>query len=46
VAVTWVPTNPSRCAAALRGLGVHRATDLAGGVRAWLAAGLATVPGA
>lgn len=29
----------------LRRLGVHRATDLAGGFRAWAAAGLPTVPG-
>lgn len=32
----------SLAAAALQELGVHRATDLAGGYRAWLAAGLPT----
>jgi rhodanese-related sulfurtransferase len=35
----------SLAAYALRRLGVHRATDLAGGYRAWRAAGLPTVPG-
>jgi rhodanese-related sulfurtransferase len=29
-------------AASLRAIGLHRATDLAGGVEAWLAAGLPT----
>jgi rhodanese-related sulfurtransferase len=35
----------SLAAYALRRLGVGRATDLAGGYRAWRAAGLPTVPG-
>lgn len=35
----------SLAAHALRRLGLHRATDLAGGYRAWRAAGLPTVPG-
>ncbi len=35
----------SLAAYALRRLGVHRATDLVGGFRAWRAAGLPTVPG-
>ncbi len=35
----------SLAAAALRRLGVPAATDLAGGFRAWVAAGLPTVPG-
>jgi rhodanese-related sulfurtransferase len=35
----------SLAAHALRRLGVHRATDLVGGFRAWRAAGLPTVPG-
>lgn len=35
----------SLAAYALRRLGVHRATDLVGGYRAWRAAGLPTVPG-
>lgn len=34
----------SLAAATLQDLGLHRATDLAGGLRAWLAAGLPTVP--
>lgn len=34
----------SLAAAALQDLGLHRATDLAGGLTAWLAAGLPTVP--
>jgi rhodanese-related sulfurtransferase len=34
----------SLAAAALQDLGLHRATDLAGGIAAWTAAGLATVP--
>jgi len=33
----------SLAAAALQDLGLHRATDLAGGIRAWRAAGLPTV---
>jgi rhodanese-related sulfurtransferase len=32
--------SSSLAAASLRALGLHRATDLAGGVEAWLAAGL------
>lgn len=35
----------SLAAAALHDMGVHRATDLVGGYRAWRAAGLPTVPG-
>ena len=35
----------SLAADSLRRLGVVRATDLAGGFRAWAAAGLPTVPG-
>ena len=35
----------SLAAAALQDLGVHRATDVEGGFRAWRAAGLPTVPG-
>jgi rhodanese-related sulfurtransferase len=34
----------SLAAAALQDLGLHRATDLAGGITAWLAAGLPVVP--
>jgi len=34
----------SLAAATLQDLGLHRATDLAGGLNAWLAAGLPTVP--
>ena len=34
----------SLAAAALQDLGLHRATDLAGGIAAWQAAGLPTVP--
>ena len=34
----------SLAAAALQDLGLHRATDLAGGIAAWLAAGLPTEP--
>jgi rhodanese-related sulfurtransferase len=34
----------SLAAAALQDLGLHRATDLAGGLTAWLAAGLPTIP--
>jgi len=35
----------SLAAAALQDLGLHRATDLAGGFAAWQAAGLPTTPG-
>jgi rhodanese-related sulfurtransferase len=35
----------SLAAAALQDLGLHRATDVAGGFRAWAAAGLPTGPG-
>ena len=35
----------SLAADALRSLGLHRATDVVGGFRAWAAAGLPTVPG-
>ena len=34
----------SLAAAALQDLGLHRATDLAGGIAAWLAAGLPVIP--
>jgi rhodanese-related sulfurtransferase len=34
----------SLAAAALQDLGLHRATDLAGGFAAWRAAGLPTIP--
>ena len=34
--------SSSLAAASLRGIGLHRATDLIGGVEAWLAAGLPT----
>lgn len=37
--------SSSLAAASLRALGLHRATDLAGGVEAWLAAGLPTTTG-
>jgi rhodanese-related sulfurtransferase len=37
--------SSSLAAASLRAVGLTRATDLAGGVEAWLAAGLPTVPG-
>ena len=37
--------SSSLAAASLRAVGLHRATDLAGGVEAWLAAGLATAEG-
>jgi rhodanese-related sulfurtransferase len=37
--------SSSLAVASLRALGLTRATDLAGGVEAWLAAGLPTVPG-
>ena len=36
----------SLAAASLQDLGLHRATDLVGGFRAWQAAGLPTQPGA
>lgn len=35
----------SLAAAALQDIGLHRATDVAGGFRAWAAAGLPTAPG-
>jgi rhodanese-related sulfurtransferase len=35
----------SLAAAALQDLGLHRATDVDGGFRAWAAAGLPTAPG-
>jgi rhodanese-related sulfurtransferase len=35
----------SLAADALRDLGLHRATDVVGGFRAWTAAGLPTIPG-
>ncbi|GAA0810328.1 rhodanese-like domain-containing protein [Spirilliplanes yamanashiensis] len=37
--------SSSLAAASLRAMGLHRATDLAGGVEAWLAAGLPTTTG-
>jgi rhodanese-related sulfurtransferase len=37
--------SSSLAAASLRAIGLHRATDLAGGVEAWLAAGLPTTDG-
>lgn len=37
--------SSSLAAASLRAVGLHRATDLAGGVEAWLAAGLPTHTG-
>jgi rhodanese-related sulfurtransferase len=37
--------SSSLAAASLRAIGLHRATDLAGGVEAWLAAGLPTATG-
>jgi rhodanese-related sulfurtransferase len=37
--------SSSLAAASLRAVGLHRATDLAGGVEAWLAAGLPTTTG-
>jgi rhodanese-related sulfurtransferase len=37
--------SSSLAAASLRAIGLHRATDLAGGVEAWLAAGLPTSTG-
>ena len=37
--------SSSLAAASLRSIGLHRATDLAGGVEAWVAAGLPTSDG-
>ena len=37
--------SSSLAAASLQALGLWRATDVVGGVEAWLAAGLPTVPG-
>lgn len=37
--------SSSLAAASLRGLGLHRATDLAGGVDAWDAAGMSMAAG-
>jgi rhodanese-related sulfurtransferase len=37
--------SSSLAAASLRAIGLHRATDLTGGVEAWLAAGLPTTGG-
>lgn len=37
--------SSSLAAASLRAIGLHRATDLVGGVEAWLAAGLPTTTG-
>ena len=37
--------SSSLAAASLRSLGLHRATDLAGGVEAWLAEGLPVTAG-
>jgi rhodanese-related sulfurtransferase len=37
--------SSSLAAASLRAVGLHRATDLVGGVEAWLAAGLPTTSG-
>ncbi|WP_433788516.1 rhodanese-like domain-containing protein [Actinoplanes sp. CA-252034] len=37
--------SSSLAAAGLRALGLHRATDMTGGVEAWLAAGLPTTAG-
>jgi rhodanese-related sulfurtransferase len=37
--------SSSLAAASLRAVGLHRATDLAGGVEAWLAAGLSMSEG-
>ncbi|MEU4563775.1 rhodanese-like domain-containing protein [Actinoplanes sp. NPDC023936] len=37
--------SSSLAAAGLQAIGLHRATDLAGGVEAWLAAGLPTTTG-
>jgi rhodanese-related sulfurtransferase len=37
--------SSSLAAASLRAIGLHRATDLAGGAEAWLAAGLPTTAG-
>jgi rhodanese-related sulfurtransferase len=48
--VAWVVLcsegyTSSLAAAALQDLGIHRATDVVGGFRAWAAAGLPTAPG-
>lgn len=48
--VTWVlfcseGYSSSLAAASLQDLGLHRATDIDGGFRAWAAAGLPTEPG-
>ncbi|NMO90730.1 rhodanese-like domain-containing protein [Actinomycetospora sp. TBRC 11914] len=48
--VAWVVLcsegyTSSLAAAALQDLGIHRATDVVGGYRAWEAAGLTTAPG-
>ena len=48
--VAWVVLcsegyTSSLAAAALQDLGIHRATDVVGGYRAWEAAGLPTAPG-
>ncbi len=48
--VAWVVLcsegyTSSLAAAALQDLGIHRATDVVGGFRAWEAAGLPTAPG-
>ena len=48
--VAWVVLcsegyTSSLAAAALQDLGIHRATDVVGGFRAWSAAGLPTAPG-
>lgn len=48
--VAWVVLcsegyTSSLAAAALQDLGIHRATDVIGGFRAWEAAGLPTAPG-
>jgi rhodanese-related sulfurtransferase len=48
--VAWVVLcsegyTSSLAAAALQDLGIHRATDVVGGYRAWAAAGLPTAPG-
>ena len=41
----WEGYTSSLAAAALQDLGLHRATDVIGGFRAWTAAGLPSVPG-
>lgn len=45
VVVCWQGYSSSLAAASLRAVGLHRATDLAGGVEAWLAAGYAMADG-